>query len=87
MNAYQQGFNEKCAEYNINPQELIKSGISLMQISKAINKWALGLNDVKGFGKTMTVKPTKRPLIPAQAQLGKRTDGYVVGSQASPSHY
>ena len=76
MNAYEQGFNEKCAEYNINPHELIKSAISLMQISKAINRWALGLNDVKGFGKTMSGKPempkyhVEEPIMSPRPRIG-----------------
>ena len=64
MNAYQQGFNEKCMEYG-----LIKSALSirdaviavkrvLLSGSKSVNRELLGLNDVKGFGKTMAGKGT-----------------------------
>ena len=82
MNAYEQGFNEKCAEYG-----LIKSALSigdavaavkqvLLSGSKAVNREILGLNDVKGFGKTMTVKPgmpkyhVEEPIMSPRPRIG-----------------
>lgn len=47
MNTYEQGFIDKCAEYNVNPEELLKVAARGDQIAKLIQK-AFELNTRPG---------------------------------------